>query len=135
MEMHQIRYFLAVAEELNFTKAAERCNVSQPALSRAIQSLEQEFGGPLFRRERSHTHLSELGRMVEPHLAQVFESSRSAKRLAREYGRLTKTPLKLGIMSTIAPDQIIDLITAVRTRHPGSSYACATPMRRTSARG
>jgi len=135
MEMHQIRYFLAVAEELNFTKAAERCNVSQPALSRAIQALEQELGGPLFRRERSHTHLSELGRMVQPHLTQVFDSSRSAKRLAREYGRLTKTPLKLGIMSTIAPDQIIDLITAVRTRHPGSSYACATPMRRTSARG
>ena len=68
MEMHQIRYFLAVAEELNFTKAAERCNVSQPALSRAIQALEQELGGPLFRRERSHTHLSELGRMVQPHL-------------------------------------------------------------------
>ena len=48
MEMHQIRYFLVVAEELNFTKAAERCNVSQPALSRAIQSLEQEFGARFF---------------------------------------------------------------------------------------
>ena len=77
MEMHQIRYFLAVAEELNFTKAAERSNVSQPALSRAIQSLEQEFGGPLFRRERSHTHLSELGRMVH-HISP--RSSRAAGR-------------------------------------------------------
>src|SRR5207302_9519378 len=46
MEMHQVRYFLAVAEDLNFTKAAERRNVSQPALSRAIQALEQELGGP-----------------------------------------------------------------------------------------
>jgi len=119
MEMHQIRYFLAVAEDLNFTKAAERCNVSQPALSRAIQALEQELGGPLFRRERSHTHLSELGRMVQPHLAEVLDSTQSAKRLAQEYGRLKKTPMKLGIMSTIAPDEIIDLIGAVRTRHPG----------------
>ncbi len=119
MEMHQIRYFLAVAEDLNFTKAAERCNVSQPALSRAIQALEQELGGPLFRRERSHTHLSELGRMVQPHLAEVLDSTQSATRLAREYGRLKKTPMKLGIMSTIAPDEIIDLIGAVRTRHPG----------------
>ncbi len=119
MEMHQIRYFLAVAEDLNFTKAAERCNVSQPALSRAIQALEQELGGPLFRRERSHTHLSELGRMVQPHLAEVLDSTQSARRLAQEYGRLKKTPMKLGIMSTIAPDEIIDLIGAVRTRHPG----------------
>ncbi len=119
MEMHQVRYFLAVAEDLNFTKAAERCNVSQPALSRAIQALEQELGGPLFRRERSHTHLSELGRMVQPHLAEVFDNTQSAKRLALDYARLKKTPLKLGIMSTIAPDQIIDLIAAVRTRHPG----------------
>ncbi len=119
MEMHQVRYFLAVAEDLNFTKAAERCNVSQPALSRAIQALEQELGGPLFRRERSHTHLSELGRMVEPHLAEIFDSTQSAKRMAQEYGRLGKTPLKLGIMSTIAPDQIIDLIAAVRARYPG----------------
>ena len=119
MEMHQVRYFLAVAEDLNFTKAAERCNVSQPALSRAIQSLEEELGGPLFRRERSHTHLSELGRMVQPYLAEVLDSSRSVKRVAEEYRQLQKTPLKLGIMTTIAPDEIIDLIAGVRAHHPG----------------
>ncbi|MGC1624341.1 MAG: LysR family transcriptional regulator, partial [Pseudolabrys sp.] len=51
MEMHQVRYFLAVADELNFTRAAEKCNVSQPSLSRAIKMLEFEFGGDLFRRE------------------------------------------------------------------------------------
>ena len=64
MEMHQVRYFLAVAEELNFTRAAEKCNVSQPSLSRAIQMLEHEFGGALFRRERGRTHLTELGQMI-----------------------------------------------------------------------
>ena len=51
MEMHQVRYFLAVTEELNFSRAAEKCNVSQPALSRAILQLEEELGGPLFHRE------------------------------------------------------------------------------------
>ena len=50
MEISQVRYFLAVAKELNFTRAAEQCNVTQPALSRAIKLLEDEFGGALFHR-------------------------------------------------------------------------------------
>ncbi|MBZ9817678.1 LysR family transcriptional regulator [Mesorhizobium sp. CA7] len=56
MEISQVKYFLAVAKELNFTRAAEQCNVTQPALSRAIKLLEDEFGGPLFHRERRFTH-------------------------------------------------------------------------------
>ncbi len=58
MEMHQVRYFLAVCETLNFTRAAERCNLAQPSLSRAIKKLEDELGGLLFRRERNRTHLT-----------------------------------------------------------------------------
>lgn len=58
MEMNQIRYFLAVAKELHFTRAAASCNVSQPALTKAIQKLEEEFGGALFFRERSTTQLT-----------------------------------------------------------------------------
>jgi len=45
MELHQARYFLAVCNDLNFTRAAKRCNVSQPSLTRAIQLLKKEFGG------------------------------------------------------------------------------------------
>ena len=51
MEMPHIRYFLAVCETLNFTRAAEQCHVTQPALTRAVQKLEEELGGLLFRRE------------------------------------------------------------------------------------
>ncbi len=50
MEMHQVRYFLAVARTLNFTRAADECNVTQPSLTRAIKQLEAELGGDLFRR-------------------------------------------------------------------------------------
>jgi DNA-binding transcriptional LysR family regulator len=119
MEMHQVRYFLAVAEELNFTRAAERCNVSQPSLTRAIKLLEEELGGPLFHRERANTHLSELGRMVHTHLAQVYEQAQTAKRSAKGFVRLAKTELKLGIMCTIAPGELIELLSSVHSKHPG----------------
>ena len=59
MEMHQVRYFLAVARVLNFTRAAEECHVAQPSLTRAIRQLEGELGGDLFRRERPHAQLTE----------------------------------------------------------------------------
>ncbi len=117
MEMHQVRYFLAVAELLNFTKAAESCNVSQPSLTRAIKLLEEEFGGLLFHRERANTHLTDLGRTVRPHLQQVFDEAQSAKRRAQDLAKLKKATLKLGIMCTIAPTHLIDLISSIQTRH------------------
>src|SRR6201988_4343867 len=96
MEMHQIRYFLAVAEDLNFTRAAERCNVAQPSLTRAIKLLEEELGGLLFHRERTRTHLSELGRMVLPFLTDAYNQAQAVKQQAREFIKLKRTVLKLG---------------------------------------
>ena len=84
MEMHQTRYFLAVCEALNFTRAAHHCNVAQPSLTRAIKKLEEELGGPLFRRERTRTHLTDLGRLGSrhgpPHAAQADADSRASRR-------------------------------------------------------
>jgi len=119
MEMHQVRYFLALCEELNFTRAAERCHVAQPSLTRAIKQLEEEMGGALFHRERANTHLSELGRTLQPYLEQVYDRAEQAKREAQEFIRLQKTPLRLGLMCTIAPTYLLDLVAAVRMRHPG----------------
>jgi DNA-binding transcriptional LysR family regulator len=119
MEMHQVRYFLAVAEQLNFTKAAESCNVSQPSLTRAIKLLEEEFGGLLFHRERANTHLTDLGRTVRPHLQQIYDEALSAKRLALDVVKLKKASLKLGVMCTIAPTQLIELISSIQTRYNG----------------
>jgi LysR family transcriptional regulator, hydrogen peroxide-inducible genes activator len=119
MEMHHIRYFLAVAERLNFTRAAEQCGVTQPALTRAIKSLEEELGGLLFRRERANTHLTELGRMVRPHFEHLLGETQKTKLLAKDFMQVRTSKLKLGIMCTIAPDQIIELIGSIRTRHRG----------------
>jgi DNA-binding transcriptional LysR family regulator len=82
MEMHQVRYFLAVARTLNFTRAAEECNVAQPSLTRAIKQLEEEFGGDLFRRERPHAQMTELGQRMAPMLQQCYDSAVSARSLA-----------------------------------------------------
>ena len=119
MEMHQVRYFLAVAEELNFSRAAEKCNVSQPSLSRAIQLLEGEFGGQLFRREHSRTHLSDLGKMIRPHLETVYNAAKKAKDLSSDVTKMQRTPFKLGIMSTISPNEIVDLIATLEARYEG----------------
>jgi DNA-binding transcriptional LysR family regulator len=83
MEMQQVRYFLSVAQTLNFTRAAEQCNVSQPALTRAIKLLEEELGGDLIRREGRLSHLTELGKQMLPLLRQCYDSALNAKSLAK----------------------------------------------------
>ena len=119
MEMHQIRYFLAVCGELNFTRAAEKCHVAQPSLTRAIKLLEDELGGPLFHRERARTHLSELGRVMRPYLEETYRQSQQAREAAATFVKLDHTPLKLGIMCTIGPDNLIGLISTIQESHPG----------------
>jgi DNA-binding transcriptional LysR family regulator len=85
MEMHQVRYFLAVAQLLNFTRAAEQCNVTQPSLTRAIKQLEAELGGDLFRRERPAAQLTELGQRMHPLLRQCYEAAAGARSLASSF--------------------------------------------------
>ncbi len=104
MEMHQVRYFLAAARTLNFTKAAEESNVTQPSLTRAIQKLEEEFGGLLFRRERSLTHLTELGRQMVPHLERTYAAAQAAKMLAKDIGKAALAPLNFGIAGNMPAD-------------------------------
>ncbi len=118
MELHQIRYFLALCEELNFTRAAERCKVAQSSLTRAIKALEQELGGALFNRERANTHLSELGQTVRPFLDQAYGHVEGAKRQAQDFLRQQASSLRIGLMCTIAPAQLVALVAALRARHP-----------------
>ena len=119
MEMHQIRYFLAVCETLNFTRAAEQCNVTQPALTRAIQKLEEELGGLLFRRERHLTHLTDLGRLMQPQLEQVWKQTEMAKTTAKSFLKLEDAALNVGLMCTIGPLRGIGFLNTFRRDHPG----------------
>jgi DNA-binding transcriptional LysR family regulator len=123
MEMHQIRYFLAVCETLNFTRAAEACNVTQPALSRAVQQLEDEVGGLLFRRERNHTHMTDLGRLMRPHLEEILAQAETARVRARRFLKLESATLNLGVMCTIGPVRFMSFLTQFRKDHPGIELA------------
>jgi DNA-binding transcriptional LysR family regulator len=100
--MHHIRYFLAVSETLNLTKAAERCNVAQPALTRAIKALESELGGELLRRERALSHLTELGQRILPMLRQCYETALAAKVVAASIRDGEAAPLSIALSHTVA---------------------------------
>lgn len=119
MELYQIRYFLALCDTLNFTRAAEACNVSQPALTRAIQRLEGELGGDLFRRERARTHLTELGRAMRPFLQQSLDSALAAKAEARSHGRGEKAVLRLGLSATVDIDLVMPALREAARALPG----------------
>jgi DNA-binding transcriptional LysR family regulator len=119
MEMHQVRYFLAVADTLNFTRAAELCNVSQPALTRAIQQLEDELGGLLLRRERKLTHLTDFGRLIQPHLRQLLADAEAAKTTAKRFLSLQQAQIRLGIMCTVGPARFMSFLADFHASNPG----------------
>jgi len=119
MEMHQIRYFLSAARLLNFTRAADACNVAQPSLTRAIQKLEEELGGPLFRRERARTHLTELGRLMLPHLERTYRAAEDAKALAKGFGKGQVAPLVLGVCSLVESATLETVLADLAAAMPG----------------
>ena len=104
MEFHQIRYFLKAAETLNFTRAANQCHVSQPALTRAIQKLEEELGGDLFIRDGRTVSLSPLGRLMCDHLQRIHETQDMARAAAKSFLNEGASELNVGVMCTIGPD-------------------------------
>lgn len=123
MEMHQVRYFVALSETLNFTRAAERCNVTQPSLTRAIKLLEDELGGPLFNREGNQTHLTELGRLMEPHLREVMEQARSARARASSFFSLSSARLKLGVARGVTLEPLDDTLRRFVAAYPDTEIA------------
>jgi DNA-binding transcriptional LysR family regulator len=117
--MHQIRYFLAVSETLNWTRAAERCNVAQPSLTRAIKALESELGSELFRRERALSHLTELGHRILPMLRQCYETAITAKMVAASIRRGEAAPLTAAISETVPLEPFIPTLRELSRALPG----------------
>src|SRR6516162_6978551 len=113
MEMHQVRYFLAVARTLNFTRAADECNVTQPSLTRAIKQLEAELGGDLFRRERP-AGLTELGQRMHPLLKQCYEAAVGARSLASSFRSGEIGALRIALTRSIDLSLLIPFLDQIK---------------------
>jgi DNA-binding transcriptional LysR family regulator len=119
MDLTQIRYFLALARTLNFTRAAEACNVTQPALTKSIQRLEDELGGPLLLRERLLTQLTPLGQAMLPLLEHTYAASERAKEHAASLKRDTASPLRVGFASDVPTGPFMPLFRELAAGLPG----------------
>ena len=103
MEMHQLRYVVAVARTANFSRAAEQCHVSQPSLSQQVQKLEGELGERLFDRMKRAVKPTPAGEVFLRRAVRILEEVDSAKREATDAKELLCGTLMLGVLPTIAP--------------------------------
>jgi DNA-binding transcriptional LysR family regulator len=119
MELRHLRYFLAVAEESSFTKAALKVGIGQPPLSMQIRNLEEEIGVELFRRGSHGVELSEAGHAFMVHARQTLDEAQKAVRAAQQIGRGDAGQLRMGFTTSAAFNPVVSLsIQAFRERYP-----------------
>lgn len=123
MELRQLRYFLAVAEHLNFTRAAEAVHVSQPSLSVQIRALEDEVGAPLFDRLGRRVVLTEAGQILREHAARVVRDLETGVQAIRELNGAERGRLMVGALSTVNSYLIPPLVSQFRRRFPKVSLS------------
>ena len=118
MTLNELRYIVAVANERSFGRAAMRCFVSQPALSVAIQKLEEELGARLFERGKSEITITPVGARIVEQAQKVLEEAAQIKEIAQSGRNQLAGALKLGVIHTVAPYLLPDLIPALHDRAP-----------------
>ncbi len=118
MDFDQLRYFLSVAEQQNFTRAAEKLGISQPALSRSIQKLEEELGQPVFERKTRAVALTEAGILLQSRAQQVLAILRDTKAEITDDGKSGR--VRLGAIPTIAPYFLPEALRQFSTAFPKS---------------
>ncbi len=118
MELRHLRYFIAVAEELNFTRAAEKLHIAQPPLSQQIQHLEAELGFQLFRRTKRTVHLTAAGQVFFEEAGKILQQVDRAIQLGRQTSRGELGQLTIGFVSSAAHNVVPAILQAFRTRCP-----------------
>jgi LysR family hydrogen peroxide-inducible transcriptional activator len=103
MELHQLRYFCAVAKNGSFTKAAEQESVSQPTLSQQVRRLEQSLGAELFARQGRSVRLTHAGNILYPFAQEILKQSKTAASQVRHLETDIRGPLRVGVIPTVLP--------------------------------
>lgn len=119
MEMHQLRYVVAVARTGSFSRAAERCHVAQPSLSQQIQKLEDELGQRLFNRMKRGVKLTAAGESFLPRALRILEEVEAARREAEDTQTLVRGTVTVGALPTIAPYLLPGVIAQFSEKYPG----------------
>ena len=112
MDLNQVRYFLNLAESLNFTEAARVSGISQPSLTKAIQRLEDEFGGPVLYRDGKDTRLTALGRDLIVEFMRIQSALENITELAENSVAGRSRKINIGVASTIAPRVFAKFVTS-----------------------
>ena len=118
MELHQLRYFVAVADEGSFSRAAAKVRVAQPSLSQQIRKLEAEIGQPLFDRLPRSVVLTEAGRCLLEYARQILASIGDARRCVDELKGKIAGDLAVGAIPTIAPYVLPELVVTFQNHYP-----------------
>ncbi len=118
VDLRRLRYFIAVAEELNFRRAAERLNISQPPLSQQIQALEEELGARLFLRDRRSVALTEAGDVLLRRARAILASAEGAATEVRRVGRGELGRLVVGVMSAAMLGRLAAILADFRAVGP-----------------
>lgn len=118
MTLNELRFIVAVAQELNFRRAAEKCFISQPALSLAIQKLEEELGLKVFERGKNDVSLTPVGTAIVEQAQRVLEEAERIREIAAQGKNQLAAPLRVGIIHSVGPYLLPDLIPALKKVAP-----------------
>lgn len=119
MELHQLRYVVAVTRTGNFSRAAAQCHVAQPSLSQQIQKLEDELGERLFDRLKTHARLTPAGATLHERAVRILAEVEAAHREATEARALTRGSVTVGVLPTIAPYLLPRVLPCFSKEFPG----------------
>lgn len=119
MELHHLRYFVAVARTGSFTRAAEACHVAQPSLSQQIRRLEEELGGPLFDRSGGRVRLTPMGEALLPRAERILAEAAALVQEAQEFAGLTRGRVVVGTTPVSGSYVLPPVLAAFHRRYPG----------------
>jgi LysR family hydrogen peroxide-inducible transcriptional activator len=118
MTLNELRFIVAVAQERNFRRAAEKSFISQPALSLAIQKLEEELGLKIFERGKSEVRVTPVGSAIIEQAQRVLEEAGHIRTIAAQGSNQLAAPLRVGIIHSVGPYLLPDLIPALKKVAP-----------------